>query len=590
MWQTARKRSENMKLKNKWKRFWTLERHANHGFTLVELVVVIAIMGILAGAGTAGYAGYVKQANKKADMTLVGNVQRAIEVGVYSTMFGLDDSFTLSGVEYPVGYVVLSTDGNMQTKASDVKAHEVSGECVFSDPVTVVSIEKTNKTYNCSYGWGCSHSDSQYIYSKDENPIRYCLTHSKNQPAPLAATTLYSTGYTMSHSSYRNHPFTSTGSFTLEAGTFVAGSGISQLYVEDSDGKCVLAANNGVDAGAIVTDGEGDNPIFNALTAAFGAGLSETKLKYDGWTADEGVNYATFLSSSGEMVQLVKDTHEDLEDMLDIINGVNAWLPADSRIDTSNYLSKDYEDSSDMMESFANHVYDKYPTKDAWKTVWAGAATYSGVDYTFGMSDAKYHHDYVYSANKAYNQSFGSYCEANGVDPTYVAAIYDFKSTPNESALSGVDSLAYIPRTVNTAAFNGVTGVNADYTLKNAFLNVSNTDTDEAALAAFEQCKTLYERYIDDSNGPSACEKNGDAFHAMMETLYKTSGAARDADNVAGGDYFDYYDNYLGAMNAIYSGVETATKNGNVVVLVTVQDGVVKCDVSPSAANPRNKD
>lgn len=565
------------------------------GFTLVELVVVIAILGILAGGATVGYSGYVKNANKNADKVLVGNVMRAIETGVYSTMFELDDSFALSGIEYPVGYVVLSTGGNIQTKTSDVKAHEVSGECVFSDLVTVVSIEKTNKTYTCSK-YACGDSEDGYIYSKKETPIRYCLTHSKNQPVELTADAEYATGYTIEHNRQSSYPYnkyhvlTPSGTpISLSVGDYVAEHGISQLYVEDSDGKCVLAANNGVDADTIVTDGEGDNPIYDALTIAFGAGLPGTNLKYGGWTTDEGVNYATFLSNSGQMIQLVKDTHEDLEDMLGTINEVNAWLPADRKIDTSNYLSKDYEDSSDMMQSFADHVYDKYPTKADWKSVWAGAAAYTGVDYTFGMTDSKYHHDYVYSVNKAYNQSFASYCEANGVSSTYVAAICDFKSTPNESGLSEIGTLAYIPRTVNTAAFNGATGVNPDYTLKNAFLNASNTDTDEAALAAFEQCKTLYARYIDGSNGPSACEQNGDAFHAMMETLHKTSGAARDTDNIAGGNYFNYYNNYLGAMNAIYSGVETATKNGNVVILVTVQDGVVKCDVSPSAANPRSE-
>ena len=576
-----------MKFRKSWKRFWTLDRHHSDGFTLVELIVVIAIMAILAGVGTVGYSGYITNANKNADKVLVGNIIRAIETGVYSTMFELDDSFALSGIEYPVGYVVLSTDSNMQVNASDVKAHDISGECVFSDLVTVVSVEETNKSYNCGT-WLCFHSEDKPIYSKKEVQIRYCLTHSKNQPANLDAPITRDTGYTMEHSGLFNptHPFTSTGSFTLEAGTFVAEHGISQLYVMDSNGKCVLAANNGVDAGAIVTDGEGDNPIYEALTAAFGAGLSGTNLKYDGWTKDEGVNYATFLNKTGDMIQLVTDTYGTLNTMLGIIDRVNST--GLTNIDTSNYLSKDYTDSTDMMESFAEHVYSKYKTTEAWKPIWAGAATYAGTDYTFGMTDSKYHHDFVYSVTKAYNQGFGSYCEANGVDPTYVAAIYDFKSTPNENGLTNMDALAYVPRTVNTAAFNGATGVNTNYTLENAFLNISNTDTDETARAAFNQCKELYVKYIDDSNGPSACEKNGDAFHTMMETMHKTSGAARDEDNITNGNYFKYYNNYLGAMSAIYSGVEDAVKDGNVVVLVTVQNGIVKCDVSPSVANPRN--
>ena len=52
-----------MKLKNMWKRFWTLDVHNHEGFTLVELIIVIAILAILSTGAIAGYSAYVTSAN-----------------------------------------------------------------------------------------------------------------------------------------------------------------------------------------------------------------------------------------------------------------------------------------------------------------------------------------------------------------------------------------------------------------------------------------------------------------------------------------------------------------------------------------------
>lgn len=66
-----------MDLKKKVKGFFTLNRKANGGFTLVELIVVIAILAILAGAAVPAYSGYVKKANKVADEQLLAALNTA---------------------------------------------------------------------------------------------------------------------------------------------------------------------------------------------------------------------------------------------------------------------------------------------------------------------------------------------------------------------------------------------------------------------------------------------------------------------------------------------------------------------------------
>jgi prepilin-type N-terminal cleavage/methylation domain-containing protein len=70
----------NMK---KMKKFFTLSRRAE-GFTLVELIVVIAILAILGGVAVPAYGGYVKKANMQADMTLISEIEHALQLAYYS--------------------------------------------------------------------------------------------------------------------------------------------------------------------------------------------------------------------------------------------------------------------------------------------------------------------------------------------------------------------------------------------------------------------------------------------------------------------------------------------------------------------------
>ena len=73
-----------MNLKNKSRKFFTLSRQHEAGFTLVELIVVIAILAILGGVAVPVYSGYMKKANKQADLTLAAEIENALLMAHYS--------------------------------------------------------------------------------------------------------------------------------------------------------------------------------------------------------------------------------------------------------------------------------------------------------------------------------------------------------------------------------------------------------------------------------------------------------------------------------------------------------------------------
>ncbi len=561
-----------MKLKKGWKRFWTLNRHHADGFTLVELIVVIAILAILAGVGSVGYSGYIKNANKNNDKVLVGNIMRAIETGTYSTMFVPSESLQISATSYPVGFVVLSTDGtNLLT--SGTKITKVEGECVFEE-IENVLVETTSTKES-----GCYSNESGVITSVSAGTIRYCATHSPT-PDVVSATGEYISDYTHSgedknyyvYKECKNHTWTAVKTPYPVNSKKVSNQ--SALYAEKSGGLCELAyanqngiytgenkVNGGTDADGNQIPVDTTHPLYTAIQAAYGD-LSSLKLSYDGWTADEGIDFATFYSGASG----VMDSVDTLSEMLITIQDL---------LIVGEYVDGDYESQEDFLSQATDTILTTHPTVDSWLTKWNAAGNSTWDTESFGLAGRENYS----AARSGYNAAFATYLAAKGVDNKYCEIIRNY----NRNEVTVLGKTYGLPGLVCSDTFT-----DTESGLEQKFKDVGDDTASETS--EFKKVFSLYEEY----KGSTVCEENGRVFYETLVTLDETEEFASDKNNIYGGDVFAYYKAYTDEISALYSEAQKNVKDGSILIIVSVKDndndGTLDLDfqVSPSAANPRN--
>lgn len=78
-------------------------KEQNHGFSLVELIVVVAIMAVLAGVLAPAYLAYVEKSRIQRDESAAGEIFRAAEIVVYTGQYDISDTvlvtFSSSGIQ-----------------------------------------------------------------------------------------------------------------------------------------------------------------------------------------------------------------------------------------------------------------------------------------------------------------------------------------------------------------------------------------------------------------------------------------------------------------------------------------------------------
>ena len=143
-----------MKLREKFKRFWTMDVHNHEGFTLVELIIVIAILAILSGVAVAGYSSYIKKANKAADDSLLYEINLAFNSACVDNM---TDASNISKATWDMENMTVKSvedDENHPIVASFAEFFDVANaefkviERIWFNPVTHAWEEDTELTFN----------------------------------------------------------------------------------------------------------------------------------------------------------------------------------------------------------------------------------------------------------------------------------------------------------------------------------------------------------------------------------------------------------------------------------------------------------
>lgn len=550
-----------MNFRKRWKRFWTLRRKPDDGFTLVELIVTIAVLGTLAGVGTAGYSGYVKHSHKNVDKTLVGNIVRAIETGTNSMMFMPKDSDTYGTAVYPVGFVVLTTDGTQIIQSTTQKTY-VDEPCQFETIENVYVKTAREETSVCG-----KKTTVCYEVSNEPTVLKYCTVHSTAEPViqdmggQQYIADLTSTCSTWSCLLKCNKSQEVPGYYPANA---VGVANQDQLKLLKSGTLCELAyaQQNGVygaaSAGAVTS-----GPLYDSIEAAFG-NPAELSLTYEAWTQDEGVSYAPFYTSAPQMVEKI----EDLSSTLILGYSAAALLGKEGSLN----LTKKFEDATDVLDTFSVEFTKKYgEDQQGWLDLWEDIPNRTYASEGFGF---KYRDQYC-ACRVAYNNGFAAYLQSVGFEKqygtAYVTAIKDYHS----DEVFGVK----LPGLVTKSAF-----ADSNSKLKDQITNAAS-ESDAVikdGAKAFAQIEKLYEAYIQSD----AHRENGKVLHDTMVSLAQNRDKALDKDNGYNGDYMAYNKSYMNEMATLYQTMQNVS-DSSIVIAVTVEDGTVKCDVSPSAANPR---
>ena len=78
-------------------------KERNHGFSLVELIVVVAIIGALSGILAPVYLAYVEKTRIQRDESAAGEIFRAAEIVVYTGQYNITDTvlvtFSSAGIQ-----------------------------------------------------------------------------------------------------------------------------------------------------------------------------------------------------------------------------------------------------------------------------------------------------------------------------------------------------------------------------------------------------------------------------------------------------------------------------------------------------------
>ena len=113
-----------------------------HGFSLVEIIVVIAIMAVLVGIITPAYLSYIEKTRIQKDESAAGEIYRAAEIVVYTGEYEIEGQVFLTFDQYGIQ---LNEDGVLNQDEVIAILKEHFGDQYSS--VVPVSKKYKNETY-----------------------------------------------------------------------------------------------------------------------------------------------------------------------------------------------------------------------------------------------------------------------------------------------------------------------------------------------------------------------------------------------------------------------------------------------------------
>ncbi len=356
------------------------------------------------------------------------------------------------------------------------------------------------------------------------------------------------------------------------------------------------------------------------MAAAYGKDYdsgTEMQLKSDAWTDSDISNfYADAEGLYGEVKSLSNILADD--GWMFAINGV-LGLAGKPTLDT-------YDSGIDAITGVAGNILAVYPTEDAFVAAWqaAGSGSNNTMDYAFGL-DNKGMATYT-AVRRAYNEALSSYVASQSAPATTHntkevinfnkdTGKYDLKEkTGGESVSTHVTAIKdcgiVVPNGNNKLAVSDTVvpklfGETSDCdalikktTIDLGFLGQKTTySVEDGSLENGTQFCETCKGYVEDYPTSSTAATDARAFYKTMATLGDpNSTIVTDAKELAKDDEtaaWKMFDNYVTGFSGLYQEMEEITKEQSSCIVITIyyNDEMqnLTCEVSPSAANPRNE-